>query len=190
MNNKGQNMKQVYAALKILAVGLFATAMSACSTVNVDTKDEWTGKVWRAVVVKPFMDTTTYRPTDAKWIAKTEFDEKRDQGVRVSFVHFSSGWNSIMTTAMVPDQLEFSQIPKGTLVDVIVEPGPDINYAKPRFSRILRVVCAKNDDKCFDTEHAAKRVRAVVDENPGDLSATDGLTFKRRITKEELKEFK
>lgn len=51
-------------------------------------------------------------------------------------VHLSSGWDSVMANAIVPDNIEFSQLEKGTVVDVKTETGPDMNFSIGRFTRV------------------------------------------------------
>lgn len=182
-------MKNVMKPLKILAAGLFAVALAACSTTNHKSVEAWQGKVWRGVVVAVAVDTTNLHPTDKEWIASVHYDDKRDLGFRLARVHISSGWDSVMANAAVPDSVEFSQIPKGTLVDMVTETGPDTNYATQRFTRIIRVICAKDDDKCIEVESKAKRIRAVVDAHPGDINKEYGLTFNRRTTKEDVAKY-
>lgn len=182
-------MKKILSYLKFLAVSLFAVAVTGCSTTDHKSVETWQGQIWRGVVVSNALDTTTLHPTDKEWIASAHWDEQRDLGMRTARVHISSGWNSVMANAMVPDSIEFSQIPKGTLVDMVTETGPDMNYAQRRFTRIIRVICAKGDDKCFDVESKANRVRAVIDAHPGDVNKEYGLTFNRRTTKEDVAKY-
>jgi hypothetical protein len=178
-------MKNVMKPLKMLAACLIAVALTACSTTNHKSVEAWQGKVWRGVVVAVAIDL---RPTDKDWIASVHYD-KSNQGMRMARVHISSGWNSVMANANVPDSVEFSQIPKGTLVDMVTETGPDMNFATQRYTRIIRVICAKDDDKCIDVENKANRIRAVVDEHPGDVNKEYGLTFNRRTTKEDVAKY-
>ncbi|WP_426057039.1 hypothetical protein [Janthinobacterium sp. PSPC2-1] len=182
-------MKKAMNSLKFLAAGLFAVAMMGCSTTNHLSVEPWQGQIWRGVVVANLVDTTDFRPTDKAWITAVHYDDQRDFGMRMARVHISSGWNSVMANAGVPDSIEFAQIPKGTLVDMVTETGPDMNYAQQRFTRIIRVICAKGDDKCFDVENKANRVRAVIDAHPGDVNKEYGLTFNRRTTKEDVSKY-
>ena len=89
-----------------------------------------------------------------------------------------------------PDSVEFAQIPKGTLADIITQTGPDMNFPRQRFTRIIRVECAKDDDKCLDVESKAKRIRAVIDEQLGDVNKEYALTFNRHITKVDVARYK
>ena len=183
-------MKKVMNSLKFLALGLFAVAITGCGTTNHKSVEVWQGQIWRGVVVANLVDTTEVRPTDKEWVTSAHYDEKRDIGIRMARVHISSGWDSVMVNAMVPDSVEFSQIRKGTLVDMMTETGPDMNYSQMRFTRIIRVVCAKDDDKCLDVESKAKRIRAVINAHPGDVNKEYGLTFIRRTTKEDVAKYK
>lgn len=183
-------MEKTFKALKFLAIGLFAIATTACSTLDHTTVAPWQGKVWRGVVVAQFLDTTKFTPTDRSFLASTKYDDKVHHGMRTARVHISSGWDSVMANAMVPDSVEFADIPKGTLVDMVTETGPNSDYSKERYTRIIRVVCRKDDDKCMNAESSAKRIRSVIDEHPSDdISSKYGLTFKRRVTKEEFNKF-
>lgn len=175
--------------LKALPIGLLALAMSGCTTITAETVEPWQGKVWRAVVSDQVVDTTKTRAPSAKWAALTGFDEKRDLSIRMARVQFASGWNMVAANVAVPDQIEISSIPKGTLVDVMAEKGPDTSYTTQRFTRIMRIVCARDDDKCIDAEKAANRFKAVVNIDGEAVTKELGLTFKRRVTKEDLEKF-
>jgi hypothetical protein len=182
-------MKKTYKALKFLALGLFAIAVTGCSTSGHKSEEVWQGKVWRGPVVTTFVNTSS-NPTDKDFIAKTKFDAIRDAGLRMSRVHISTGWSSVMANTIVPDNLEFSQLPKGTLVDVMAELGTNTDHSKQRYTRILRIVCAKADEKCIEGEKSAKRYQAIVEQNPaGDISAQYGVSYNRRVTKEELAKY-
>lgn len=183
-------MKKFMKAVKIIAVGLMVAGLSACSTTNQHSVEAWQGKVWRAVVVKQIVDTSSFKGVDKEWAAATKFDAARDTGLRMTRVTFSAGWDSVGASAIVPDNIEFSQLAKGTLVDTMVETGPNMNHETQRFTRVLRIVCAADDKACFEAEDKAGRVRRVVDENPAaDISARYGVTFNRRVTQEELKKY-
>lgn len=175
--------------VKALPIGLLALAMSGCTSITAETVEPWQGKVWRATVSDQVVDTSKTRAPNAKWAALTGFDEKRDQSMRMARVQFASGWNMVSANVAVPDQIEFSAIPKGTLVDVMAEKGPDTNYTTQRFTRIMRIVCTRDDDKCIDAEKAANRFKAVVDIDGEAVTKELGLTFKRRVTKEDLEKF-
>lgn len=184
-------MKKIFKAAKFLAIGLFAIATTACSTTNHKSVEDWQNKVWRGPVVKTALDTTDSRPTDKEWLASTKYEVARDIGMRVARVHISSGWSSTMANVGVPDNVEFSQIPNGTLVDVMVETGPAMDFSIQRFTRIIRIVCAKDDAPCIAAEKAAHRYQAVVDAKPAGetINAQYGLTFNRRVTKAELAKY-
>jgi hypothetical protein len=175
--------------LKALPVGLLALSMSGCNSITAETVEPWQGKVWRATVSDQVVDTSKTRAPNAKWAALTRFDETRDRGIRMARVQFASGWDMVSANVAVPDQIEFSAIPKGTLVDVMAEKGPDNNYTTQRFTRILRIVCAHDDDECINAEKAAKRFKKVVEVDAEAVTKESGLTFSRRTTKEELDRF-
>lgn len=183
-------MKKILKAAKIIAVSLMFSGLSACSTTNQHSVEDWQGKVWRAVVVKQLVDTTSFTGVDPEWARETKFDLARDTGLRMTRVHLAAGWNSVMASAVVPDNIEFSQIPKGTLVDVMTETGPNMDHAAQRFTRVLRIVCAADDKACIDAEDKANHIRKVVDEKPSsDISSRYGVTYNRRETKEDVKAF-
>lgn len=176
--------------VNIVAIGLIVGGLPACSTTDQHSVEAWQGKVWRAVVVKQIVDTSSFKGVNKEWAAATKFDASRDTGLRMTRVTFSAGWNSVGASAIVPDNIEFSQLAKGALVDTMVEIGPNMNHETQRFTRVLRIVCAAEDDACFEAENKAGRVRQVVEENPSaDISARYGLTFHRRVTKEELNRY-
>jgi hypothetical protein len=179
-------MKKFLKAVKLIAVGLMVAGLSACSTTNYKSVEPWQGKIWRGVIAKTLVDTTTHRPSK-EMVEATHFDYDRDIGLRLTRVHFSSGWNSILVHAGVPDSIDFSDIPKGTLVDVVTVTGPETDYLLGRFTRIIRVVCQRSDEACFAREKAANRYGAVIEDHPAHESY--GLTFDKRENKADVQKY-
>jgi len=182
-------MKKFLELVKPFAFGFVTLLTTGCSSLDHKSVESWQGKVWRGVVERTLIDSTEFRPTDKEWIASTKYDINRDIGVRMARVHFSSGWNSVIANALVPDNVEFADIPKGTLVDVMTETGPDVDYSVQRFTRILRVVCAVTDKECWEREKSAKRIGAVIDSTPYDINRKYGVTYIRRETKDDVKKY-
>lgn len=179
-------MKELRQVVKVIGVGLMMAGLSACSTTGYKSVETWQGKVWRGVVAKTLLDTTTHRMAkDAA--AATHFDYDRDIGLRLTRVHFASGWNSVLANAALPDNIDFADVPKGTLVDVVTVTGPDTDYSAGRFTRIIRVVCKAKDDACIEREKAANRYGAVIDEHP--VHQSYGLTFNKRETKADVQKY-
>lgn len=175
--------------LPLLARGfgasLVALSLCACGTTDGYTKTQaWQGKVWRGVIVQTVVDTTFYQPS-ADMVSKTHLDAHRDIGLRLARVHFSTGWDSVLASAAVPDNIDFADIRRGAVVDVVTVPGPETDYATRRFTRIIRIVCTSRDDACIDKEKAAGRYNAVLDDHSVDQSY--GLTFDRRATKDDVR---
>lgn len=184
-------MKKVYTALKFLAVGIFAVSMTACGSITARTAEPWQGKVWRAKLISPFLDSRGNMSQGAALDASMHFDAKRDTGRRMASVQFSSGWDTLVASVNVPDQIEFSQLKKGAVVDIMAEKGPNNDYSTATFTRILRIVCDASDSACIDKEVSAKRYKTVIDENPpADVSVKYGVTFNRRITQAEADMYK
>lgn len=182
-------MKKFMKAAKIVALGLFALAVTGCHTIDHTSVEPWQGKAWRVIVEKQFVDSTSHK-VSRSYAESTKYDTSRDARVRLARVHLASGWDSVLATAVVPDNIEFSQLERGTIVDVMAETGPNMDFSKQRFTRILRIVCAKTDDACIENEKKAKRIGRAIDEKPSpDISAQYGVTYSRRITDEELKKY-
>jgi len=182
-------MKKFLKAAKIIAVGLVVTGLSACSTTTYKSSEPWQGQVWRVVVVKQFVDTSANKFGD-DYIAATKYVPARDTRMRLARVHLSSGWDSVIAAAVVPDGIEFAELESGTLVDVKTETGPNTDYNQQRFTRILGIVCRKDDKACLQREKDAKHVNVVIDPNPPkDISAKYGATYGRRLTNEEIKKY-
>jgi hypothetical protein len=174
---------------RIFAASLVAFGLSACSTTNYKSTADFQGKMWRAVVVKQYVDTTSFKP-GADYMAATKYVPARDSRMRLARVHFSSGWDSTIAAVVIPDNIEFSQLEKGTLVDVMMETGPDTDYSAQRFSRILSIVCSSSDKDCIASEEKANHVGAVLDEHPSkDTSSKYGVAYSRRLTDEETKKY-
>jgi hypothetical protein len=70
-----------------MTLGIFALSTSACSTFDAESVEPWQGKVWRAVISDQLVDTTKVRGKNEKWALITQFDEKRDQGIRMARAH-------------------------------------------------------------------------------------------------------
>ncbi len=188
-------MKKITTALKLLAVGLFALNLSACGLMPPSERKDVYGMVWRATIVKQYADTskvgTSKDEGTVEVLKLLHFVPSRDSGLRAAFVQYGEGWDTHTPYAVVPDQVEFSQIKRGALVDVMEEQWATSSYETAHFRRILRVVCESDDDKCIDAEKTAKRYKAVVDEHPpADVSAKYGATYLRRVTPEEIAKYK
>jgi hypothetical protein len=182
-------MEKLLKAVKFIAVGLMVAGLSACSTTTYKSSEDWQGKLWRVTVVKAMVDTSG-KTFSADYLASTKYVPERDDRMRLARVHLASGWNSVIAGAVVPDNLEFSQLESGTVVDLMTELGPNMDYGVQRFTRILDVVCAKADKACIEREKDAKRLNAIIDENPPkDISAKYGATYGRRLTVEEIKKY-
>lgn len=177
-------MKKVVKSIFMLLAAALALQLTGCASLTAVDNAEWKGKVWRATISRTVYDA---RKQELKGEAavKGQYDHERDRHRRATFAHFSSGWDSVMVAVVVPDQIEYSEIEKGSIVDVMIEQGDNFNYGN-RFSRVLRVVCHKSDKECIDREHKAKRIRAVLDPNPpANVGHEYGHTFNRRLTQEE-----
>jgi hypothetical protein len=182
-------MKKFMKAAKILAIGLFALTVAGCSTLDHKSTEDWQGKVWRVIVVKQFIDSTTHK-VGRDFAESTKFDAARDTGLRIARVHVASGWDTAVVNVVVPDNIEFSQIERGAIVDVMTETGPNTDFSKQRYTRILSLVCVKTDEACLEREKSAKRAGSVLDATPSsDISAKYGVTYNRRVTAEELKTY-
>lgn len=182
-------MNKIVKAAKFIIAVLMVAGLAACSTTDHRSVADWQGKLWRVVVVKQFVNTTSSRPTKA-YVDATKFDAVRDANIRMARVHLSSGFDSVIATVIVPDNLEFSQLRRGALVDVMTETGPNMDFAVQRYTRILALVCDSEDDACLAREKSAKRVGVVLDEKPAPgISAKYGATYNRRLTAEEIEKY-
>lgn len=183
-------MKLPSSAAKWCFTAVVTVALTGCSVTGHKSAEDWQNKIWRGPVMVPFVNTSK-NPTDTDFITATKFDLVRDKGIRLARVHVSSGWSSVMANAVVPDNIEFSDIPKGTLVDVIAEFGTNMDHSKQRFTRILRIVCARDDDKCMKAEKDAGRYQAVVNSHPAGetINAEYGVRFTRRISESDIAKY-
>lgn len=176
-------------AVKIVAIGLFALAVTGCSTTDYRSVEPWQGKVWRVVVERQFVAAPKIKATK-DYVGATKYDESRDANLRLARIYLPSGWDSVLATVVVPDNVEYSEIERGTVVDVMAEFGPSMDYSQQRFTRILRIVCAKTDEPCIDNEKKSKRLGSVIEEKPSlDISAKYGATYSRRISDDEFKKY-
>lgn len=182
-------MKEFLKTPKFVAIGLFVLTTTGCSTLDHKTVEPWQGKVWRVIVERQFLDTTSTK-VSRDFARSTKYEASRDNRMRMARVHLASGWDSVLANAAVPDSIEFSQIERGSIVDVMTETGPNTDFSKERFTRILRVVCVKIDEACIDKEKGAKRIGTVIDAVPSaDISEKYGVTYRRRLTAEEIKKY-
>jgi hypothetical protein len=183
-------MKKITTVLKLAAASFLAFSLTACGLVPPKDLKPTTDMVWRAKIVTQLVDSRKIGKEEPETNAKYNLVPERDRGLRGAGVQFGEGWNSSVGMAFVPDHVEISQLKKGAVVDIMVVSHATLNFETLNFNRILRIVCDADDDKCINTEKDAKRYKAVIDASPpADLNEKYGLTFKRRVTPEEIKEY-
>lgn len=187
-------MKKTAIVLKLSAILLATGVLSACTTVGIDSHEDWQGKVWRGTIQRQFEDTSGNKMLPSDDIAKkTRFSLEHEQNMRASHVRFYLGgaWGKlVVASVLVPDDIEFDDIKKGALVDFILEPGVSTDYPTYRVNRILRLVCRANDDACRAGEKSSKRLDTIVDATPGDSFQKYGVTYDRRNTPEDIAKYK
>lgn len=182
-------MKKFMKIAKIPTIGLLVLSVTGCSTLDHTSVEPWQGKMWRVIVERQFLDSTNAK-VGREFVQATKYDASRDARMRIARVHLSSGWDSVLANAVVPDHIEFSQIERGSIVDVMTETGPNTDFSKQRFTRILGIVCAKADEACIKSEKKAKRIGSVIEATPSpDISAKYGATYNRRVTDEEHQKY-
>lgn len=184
-------MSSIINVLKFIAAGAFVLALTGCA-MGKPPNEDYQGKIWRGYVNTTILDTSTSDRSERNpvFVEATHFNATTDRGLRMGRVIFGRGFDFVIANSIVPDQIDFGDIPRGTLVDVMVVKGDDVDHRNANLTRIIGIVCKKDDAACLDREKAADRIRAVVDANPPpDLNARLGLTYKRRVTKEELKKY-
>jgi len=186
-------MKFNFTALRVSIVLLSASTLAACSTTWIESNEPWQGKVWRGKIQRQFVDTSVNPRLSDEVIKKTKFSEAHGMNTRMAQVLVARGGflgNLTVGGALVPDNVEFDDIKRGAIVDVIFEPGVTMDFSTYRVNRIVRLVCRSDDDACIDQEKSAKRLNSIVDENPGDSFKKYGLTYNRRNTPEDIKKYK
>lgn len=122
---------------------MIATAyvMTGCASINVNKNHDYQGKIWSAVIVRPLIDGSKDTGAGSEFNKRTNFNVPRDQELRATYVHFSSGYTSIMMVVGLPHNIEYADIPKRSLVEVMIENSLDVNFNEQRYSRVLRVIC-------------------------------------------------
>lgn len=184
-------MKKTTSLFQIGVTVLLVLSTSACVSLDFEAKP-WQGKVWRGLVNEQLVDTSspTRESRNEKWVEHTKYRPDIDVGLRLNRVIIERGFDFVIVNAVVADQLEIGDMPRGTLVDVMTVKSSEADHGTANYTRVIAIVCQKDDAECMEREKKADRIRAVVDANPpADLNQRLGLTFNRRVTKEELKKY-
>lgn len=183
-------MKKIITALRLLAVSLFAISTAACTTTSIDKTYDFQGKVWRGEISRQFIDTSIKENPSAEYIQKTHYAAAHELNIRVAQIRFMNGSTAVVTSVLVPDQLEFADLEKGGIVDIILQPGPQLDFSTYQTNRMLKLVCRATDEACIKKEKSEGRFSKVVDADPGDVTVKYGLTFNRRNTPEDYAKYK
>ena len=183
-------MRIKLAALKIGAVVLAAGIASACATTGINSNEPFQGKVWRAKITRQFLNTSETGPVSDEIRKKAKYNDEHERNRRLAQILFMDGQMIRFGFALVPDNLEFSDIEKGAIVDVFLEPGVTADFSTYRLNRILQLICRANDVGCIKGEKSAKRLNTIVDANTGDTFEKYGQTFNRRNTPEDIAKYK
>jgi hypothetical protein len=183
-------MKKTNLFISLLTVPVLL--LSGCSVMQSGTRYEEQGKVYRSVVIKQFQDLS--QVDEGLTGAKVKFDKARDGGIRAAGVRIRiesvyPHKEIIGNVFLVPDNVEFSQIGIGAIVDVILQPGDNVDFSKRLNNRIVKVICNSDEDACIDAEMKSGRMKMVVDENPGDDMAAYKNTYMRNVSPDEYEKY-
>lgn len=169
-----------------LVAGLFL-ATAGCTTYKPGQDYPAQGKVWRGDVTQQYYEYADLETLLANKAKGVPFDPKNFALWRGAKVRtFKEGFfkDLIVATVRVPDNVEFSDLGKGAIVDFILQKGTDLNWRVAKDNRILRLVCAGHDKECIQREQSANRLFTVIDPAPaGDFM--NGNTYTRQVSPEE-----
>lgn len=183
-------MKKIITALKLLAVSLFAISTAACTTTSIDKTYDFQDKVWRGEISRQFSSSPAKWSLSEDLRKRVHWEDAHDVDVRVAQIRFMDGQMARVASVFVPDQIEFADIEKGAIVDIILVPGPLTNFSTNNVNRILKLICRAKDEACIHKEKSEGRFSKVVDANPGNTFAKYGETFNRRATSEDYAQYK
>jgi hypothetical protein len=181
-------MKNYIKNSKIVLSSVIALFISACTTYGPGTDYAPQGKIWRGDIVVQYFDVKA-KNIESSVRAGFHFDDSRDIGRRYAKVRVLDGAffkDIIVSPVIVPDAVEYSELTKGAIVDIIMQKGTETDYRAGRINRIVKLVCAGTDQACIKKERSAGRVNTVIDEHPG-IDYTGGSTYSRRISEAERK---
>ncbi len=175
-----------------MAASTIVASLTACNLIPpADSREVATGVIWRGVITHQYKDSINMRAAKIDPLGKYNFKDERDIGIRMSGFQVGYGWYATVGNAFLPDNIELSQMKRGAVVDVLISGLDTLNYDTQNFNRIIRIVCDYDDDPCIDAEKKAKRYREKTGEaSPLELPAKLGLTFNRRVTPAEDKEYR
>ena len=161
---------------KVVGFTLAIGVLSGCHTIKKGEVYDWQGKMVRGDVRIQYVNTPGNGTTRRAALVRTQEGGLTGQ-IRLFGV-------------LVPDNIEFSDLEVGSIVDVIFERGDsDYNMDKGHFQRIVRLICKASDKDCVSKEWASGRMNQVIDANPGDDKVKYGTSYVRKGTQAEFDKY-
>lgn len=173
-------------AKRALAVVVLLST-SACTTTKIGQDYDFQGKVWRGDITRQFHVTPDSFTPSAEYIEKAHYDLAKHKYVRAAIARVLDGGyfkDMHVGSFAVPDNVEYAELEKGAIVDVIFQKGTDADHRVGKINRIVRLVCPGNDKVCIRRERSAGRVNTVIDPNPAS-DFSNGNTYTRQVSAEE-----
>ena len=162
--------------LKVVGVTLILSVFSGCHTIKRGEIYDWQGKMVRADVRIQYVNTPSNGTSRRAALVRTQEGGLTGQ--------------TRLFGVLVPDNIEFSDLEVGSIVDVIFERGDsDYKMDEGHFQRIVRLICKASDKDCVSKEWASGRMNQVIDANPGDDKAKYGTSYVRKGTQEEFDKY-
>ena len=119
----------------------------------------------------------------------THFMPQKNENMRMTFVVMSYGAvfkDYVGSNLFVPDNIEFADLQKGAIVEVVLERGDAFGFDADKFSGVIHLVCKADDMPCLEKESTSSLMHYVVDENRGNTRKNITIpTFARRRCKWE-----
>jgi hypothetical protein len=185
-------MRKINILVKLVLSFVFIFTASACSTAKLGESHAFQGKIWRGYVtgqfwVKPELKEELTPVQEKLLYEAMHFKYERDQALRGAIVTVKpKGFltDIIVARAIIPDNVEYSELTKGAIVDFIFQRGTEIDLDLSKINRIIRVVCAGTDRECIKRVEAEGSPRTVIDDTI-ESGYLGGNTYTRQVSSEE-----
>lgn len=174
-----------------LVVGMLL-ATSSCTTTKLGQDYPHQGKVWRGDIVQQFLEVPDLNALETRASAKMPYDPANPTFWRFAKVRVLDGGffkDMHIGAVHVPDNVEYADLEKGAIVDVIFQKGSEFDWRLRKISRVIRLVCAGHDKECISRERSAGRVNTVIDAAP-ESGFQNGNTYTRQVSAEERTQYR
>lgn len=183
-------LKKSKLSLTALFVMLLLT-LSGCAT-SPHKDYSWQGKVQRAYITKTLWGYDVSHVVMQVPEGPTHFTPQKNGNMRMTFVVMTQGAvfkDYVGSNLFVPDNIEFADLQKGAIVEVVHERGDAFDFNANKFSRVIHLVCKADDKPCLERESKSSLMHYVVDKNPKEYEAKYHNTYLRQTAVEDRIKF-